>query len=69
MNTVTGVSDTHLLDLITATIPVMEDLRAIMGNWNGDEPGFEEEQAYLASEIFEKLAKLAPMIKQLNGEE
>lgn len=60
------VSDKHLMALLEAIIPVLEDLRDISGNWNGDEAGHEEEQAHIADEAFRYLTKAMDSIKELN---
>jgi hypothetical protein len=39
--------------------------RDIAGQWNGDEAGIEEERAYLASDIINKLKDLDDYIGQL----
>ncbi len=60
------VSDKHLYALLDAGIPVLEDLLAIMGNWNGKDRGKDEEQSNLAVKAFESLQNAIDTIKELN---
>lgn len=50
----------HLLKL-------KEEAERISGNWNGDNPGFAEDQAHIANEIIEKVDELLDLIEELNG--
>ncbi len=49
---------------IYETIKEMEDIR---GQWNGDEPGYMEDQANIATDIIEKALELKKLINELNG--
>ena len=46
---------------------VIEEMEVIQGKWNGDEPGYYEEQANIASDISEKAHQLINLINELNG--
>lgn len=46
---------------------LIEEMKVIRGNWNGDEGGYMEEQANIASDIIEKAQELTNLIKELNG--
>jgi len=46
---------------------LMTEMGVIMGNWNGNEGGYREEQANIASEIIEKSRELIDLINELNG--
>lgn len=48
----------QLNDLIEAT-------QQIAGEWNGDEPGTQEDQAHLANDIIEKATELRDLIKEM----
>ena len=37
------------------------------GKWDGDLPGYAEDQAHIALEIIEKANELIALIKELNG--
>lgn len=50
----------HLQELI-------KEMEEIAGRWNGDEPGYLEEQATIACEIIEKATDLINLINELNG--
>ena len=42
---------------------IVEWASEIAGEWNGDEPGSQEDRAHLANDIIEKCAELVEMIK------
>jgi len=46
-----------------------KEMEQIAGEWNGDESGYQEEQAGTAIEILEKIAEIEELLKYLNGEE
>ena len=50
----------HLQELI-------EEMKVIQGNWNGDESGYMEDQAGIASDIIDKSRELIDLINELNG--
>ena len=50
----------HLQELI-------KEMEVIQGNWNGDESGYQEEQAGIATDIIEKAKELENLINELNG--
>lgn len=50
----------HLQELI-------DEMKVIQGNWNGDEGGYREEQADIAGDIIEKANELIDLINELNG--
>lgn len=50
----------HLQELI-------DEMVVVQGNWNGDEGGYREEQANIASDIIEKSRELIDLINELNG--
>ena len=60
------VDNKHLMNYIDATIPVMEDLVSIAGNWNGKDQGEVEDQSLLAGEIIELLDKAGKKLAILN---
>lgn len=59
------VDDRKKLALLEAIIPVMEDLTELMGNWNGDESGIEEDIAQTAEEAFNSATKLMDTLQEL----
>jgi hypothetical protein len=44
-----------------------KEMEEIVGKWNGDESGWEEDQAGIATEILEHIAAIESLIKELNG--
>lgn len=46
---------------------LIEEMEVIRGNWNGDESGYMEEQASIATDIIEKAKELEDLINELNG--
>ncbi len=46
---------------------LMTEMAVIIGNWNGDEGGYREEQANIASDIMEKSREIIDLINELNG--
>lgn len=50
-------------------LKLIKECEEIAGNWNGDEPGYQEEQAHIANEIIEKSNELINLINELNGTE
>lgn len=50
----------HLLKL-------KKEAEEISGNWNGDESGYQEDQAHIAEEIIEKVDELLKLINEFNG--
>jgi hypothetical protein len=56
----------HPLDV---SIGVFTDDEFVAGNWNGEDSGYQEEQASIASEIVEKANELIDLINELNGTE
>ncbi len=44
-----------------------KEAKEIQGRWNGDLPGYAEDQARIASDIEEKADELIALIKELNG--
>jgi hypothetical protein len=37
----------------------------ISGQWNGDEPGLQEDRAGIANEILEKISEIEELLKEL----
>ena len=60
-----GVQNDHLEQLITSLKPVVDDLDAVMGNWDGDFDGAEQEASDLAAEIIEKINEVLSLIREL----
>lgn len=46
---------------------LIQECEEIQGRWNGDEPGYMEEQASTAGDIIEKSKELINLINELNG--
>lgn len=46
---------------------LIEEMIIVRGKWNGDEGGYDEEQADIASDIIEKANELIDLINELNG--
>ena len=46
---------------------LIDEMIVIRGNWNGDEPGYREEQASIATDIIDKSKELIDLINELNG--
>lgn len=64
---VTSVSDEHMNDFLNGVIPVLQDLREICSNWNGDDSGTEETRANEADEIFELLTQAGDRLVELRA--
>lgn len=60
------IEDKKVLRFLDAVIPVLEDLRAISSNWNGDNAGLEEEQAHRADEAFNAIMRAQELITEIN---
>lgn len=45
----------------------IKECEEIAGRWNGDESGYQEEQATIANDIIEKSNELIALINELNG--
>ena len=48
-------------------LALKKEMEEIQGNWDGDLPGYAEDQAHIAAEIEEKVDELIGLIKVLNG--
>ena len=48
-------------------LKLRKEAETISGNWNGDNPGYAEEQAGIANDIIEKVDELLELINELNG--
>lgn len=48
-------------------LAIKKEMQDIQGEWDGDLPGFKEEQAHIAFEIEQKVDELIGLIKVLNG--
>jgi len=46
---------------------LIKECEEIAGRWNGDEPGYAEDQAHISEEIIEKSRELIELINELNG--
>lgn len=46
---------------------LIKECEEISGRWNGDNPGYEEDQAHIANDIIEKANELIGLINELNG--
>jgi len=46
---------------------LIKECEGIAGRWNGDEPGYLEDQAHIANDIIEKANELIVLINELNG--
>ena len=46
---------------------LIKECEEIAGRWNGDEPGYNEDQAHIANEIIEKSNEIIDLINELNG--
>ena len=68
MNNIDNVSDKHMMAFIDAVIPVLEDLKAVGSNWDGDEPGEAEHKALLAGEIASMLQAVGNDLSELRGD-
>ena len=44
---------------------IIQDATKVMGEWNGDEAGREEDRAHCADEIVEKAQELRTLIEEL----
>ena len=45
-----------------------KEMEQIAGEWNGDESGYQEDQAEIAIDILEKIAEIEELLKVLRGE-
>jgi hypothetical protein len=48
---------------------LIKECEDIQGRWDGDESGYAEDQASIATEIIEKSKELIDLINELNGTE
>lgn len=48
-------------------LALKKEAEEISGNWNGDDPGYAEDQAHIANDIIEKVDELLDLIKELDG--
>ena len=46
---------------------LIKECEEIAGRWNGDEPGYAEDQAHISEEIIEKSREIIELINELNG--
>jgi uncharacterized protein YukE len=46
---------------------LIEECEEIASRWNGDESGYQEDQANIANEIIEKAKELIALLHELNG--
>ena len=46
---------------------LIKECEEISGRWNGDNPGYAEEQAHISNDIIEKSKELIDLINELNG--
>lgn len=46
---------------------LIEEMEKEMGKWDGNEPGYREDQANIARDIIEKSNELIELINELNG--
>lgn len=46
---------------------LIKEMEGIQGQWNGDNSGYQEEQANIATDIIEKSIELIDLINELNG--
>lgn len=46
---------------------LIDECETIAGNWNGEDSGYQEEQAGIANDIIEKAKELIELINELNG--
>jgi len=46
---------------------LIEEMEKVKGQWNGDESGYYEDQANVATDIQEKAKELIKLINELNG--
>ena len=46
---------------------LIKECEEISGRWDGDNPGYAEDQAHIAEEIIEKSRELIELINELNG--
>jgi len=42
-----------------------EEMQTIAGEWNGDEPGIQEQRALIAYEIIQKIVEIETLKKEL----
>jgi hypothetical protein len=61
----TSVSDKTKIKVLEALIPLLEECRDMIGHWNGDEAGMEEDVAHQANDIFETAMELQNKITEL----
>lgn len=46
---------------------IIKEMEEIRGRWDGNEAGYLEEQANIATDIIEKIHELDELINELNG--
>ena len=46
---------------------IIKEMEEIRGRWDGNEAGYMEEQANIATDIIEKIHELDELINELNG--
>jgi hypothetical protein len=46
---------------------LIKEMMYVQGRWNGDEGGYAEEQASIATDIIEKSKELIDLINEFNG--
>lgn len=46
---------------------IIKEMKEIRGRWDGNEAGYMEEQANIATDIIEKVHELDELINELNG--
>lgn len=46
---------------------IKDEMLGIMGEWNGDESGRQEDNANIAEEVVENINKIDELLKELNG--
>lgn len=60
------ITEKTKLKVLEGIIPLLEEARDISSQWNGDEPGYQEQQAHICDEIFETAMKLQELIAELD---
>ena len=48
-------------------LKLIKEMEKVSGQWNGDESGYQEDQAHIADDIIEKSKELIDLINELNG--
>lgn len=61
----TTITDKTKLLLLEGIVPLLEEARAIMGQWDGSVPGAQEQRSNICNDIFESAIKLQSSIKEL----